>query len=136
MYQVIRYVCKECKREFALPMSAEDCEKQDVEMRERQSKAIAFEDDWREKGHDVWYENGDQKHALKVDSELFGPHDYGDYDGTKDCTYGCNCWMGPTRSGGPVNPFGACPNNLLDTNQDEHMECGKLRINADGMILY
>lgn len=30
---------------------------------------------------------------------------------TSDCAYGCGCWMGSSRSGGPdgVNPFGACP---------------------------
>lgn len=31
---------------------------------------------------------------------------------TSDCAYGCGCWMGGSRSGGPdgVDPFGACPN--------------------------
>ena len=30
---------------------------------------------------------------------------------TSDCEYGCGCWAGPSRSGGPdgVNPFGNCP---------------------------
>lgn len=30
---------------------------------------------------------------------------------TSDCAYGCGCWMGGSRSGGPagVDPFGACP---------------------------
>lgn len=30
---------------------------------------------------------------------------------TSDCSYGCGCWMGSSRSGGPkgVDPFGACP---------------------------
>lgn len=32
---------------------------------------------------------------------------------TSDCAYGCGCWMGGTRSGGPdgIDPFGDCPNN-------------------------
>lgn len=38
--------------------------------------------------------------------------DRGDDFFTSDCTYGCGCWMGASRSGGPdgVDPFGACPN--------------------------
>lgn len=42
-----------------------------------------------------------------------GKHDYGDDDGTTDCKYGCGCWMGPFRSGGPdgIDPFGTCPKN-------------------------
>jgi hypothetical protein len=39
-------------------------------------------------------------------------HKY-DSDGTftVDCAYGCGCWMGPSRSGGPdgLDPFGECP---------------------------
>ena len=62
--------------------------------------------------HDYWYECG-TKHAKYVDPVHFGPHRYTSvcYDGTSDCFHGCGCWMGPYRSGGPVNPFGACPNN-------------------------
>lgn len=32
---------------------------------------------------------------------------------TSDCSYGCGCWAGPSRSGGPdgVDPFGECPNH-------------------------
>ena len=32
---------------------------------------------------------------------------------TSDCEYGCGCWMGQSRSGGPdgVDPFGPCPGN-------------------------
>lgn len=32
---------------------------------------------------------------------------------TSDCEYGCKCWMGQARSGGPpgIDPFGECPNN-------------------------
>lgn len=38
-------------------------------------------------------------------------HYYPDEDGTSDCQFGCGCWMGPSRSGGPdgVDPFGHCP---------------------------
>ena len=66
---------------------------------------------WKKAGHDVWVEDGEVCHAPKVPPELFGSHDYGDHDGTEDCRYGCGCWAGPTRSGGPVNPFGPCPRN-------------------------
>lgn len=35
---------------------------------------------------------------------------------TSDCSYGCGCWMGPSRSGGPtgLSPFGKCPGNPID----------------------
>jgi len=55
----------------------------------------------------------------------YGGHKYADHDGTSDCKYGCGCWMGPARSGGPtgIDPFGKCPKNptdgkLLDGNAD------------------
>lgn len=51
----------------------------------------------------------------------YGTHKY---DATKlltltnsvHCSYGCGCWMGASRSGGPhgVDPFGDCPNNPKD----------------------
>lgn len=46
----------------------------------------------------------------------YGGHKYADHDGTSDCQYGCGCWMGPARSGGPVglNPGGVCPKNPKD----------------------
>lgn len=56
------------------------------------------------------------------------PHDYPGAPGynpkdpgecyTSDCRYGCGCWAGPSRSGGPegVDPFGECP---------KHKEAGK-----------
>lgn len=49
-------------------------------------------------------------------SKEYGKHDYGKCEGTSDCEYGCGCWMGPARSGGPigVDPFGECPNNPKD----------------------
>jgi len=64
-------------------------------------------------GHDAWHEYTGRKTALIVDPDKFGAHNYGDEDGTSDCEYGCGCWMGPCRSGGPVNPFGACPENPI-----------------------
>ena len=66
---------------------------------------------WKKIEHDVWVDNGNVCHAPKVPSELFGDHEFGDLDHTSNCVHGCGCWMGLTRSGGPVNPFGQCPNN-------------------------
>ena len=45
----------------------------------------------------------------------YGKHLYTDRVGTSNCEYGCGCWMGNTRSGGPkgVDPLGKCPNNPL-----------------------
>lgn len=42
---------------------------------------------------------------------VFGPHDYG--DNTGDCV--CGAYMGDARSSAPfgIDPFGACPNNLI-----------------------
>lgn len=65
----------------------------------------------------------------------FGPHNYPYDGGTSDCSYGCGCWMGPYRSGGPgrVDPFGECPNNprgIILTKLDDKVinasEMGKL----------
>jgi hypothetical protein len=47
----------------------------------------------------------------------FGGHHYPFApDRTSDCEYGCGCWAGPNRSGGPggLDPFGECPNNPED----------------------
>lgn len=47
----------------------------------------------------------------------YGEHKYDDnHDRTSDCKYGCGCWMGPCRSGGPagLDPRGDCPNNPKD----------------------
>lgn len=54
--------------------------------------------------------NGDS-----MDKE-YGEHKYADHGRTSDCEHGCECWMGPFNSGGPVglNPFGECPNNPKD----------------------
>ncbi|OGZ62686.1 MAG: hypothetical protein A2998_00500 [Candidatus Staskawiczbacteria bacterium RIFCSPLOWO2_01_FULL_37_25b] len=48
----------------------------------------------------------------------YGPHEYAGHEGTSDCKHGCGCWMGPSRSGGPVglDPFGKCPKNPEDGN--------------------
>ena len=48
-----------------------------------------------------------------------GGHDYPaaeDDAAATSCRFGCGCWSGPTRSGGPagVNPLGPCPKNLPD----------------------
>ncbi len=49
-------------------------------------------------------------------SKEYGKHDYGKCEGTCDCIYGCGCWMGSARSGGPLglDPFGECPGNPKD----------------------
>lgn len=61
-----------------------------------------------------WYiEDGDLKHSY-VDPDKFGLHDYpAKPHRTSNCTYGCGCWAGPVRSGGPVDPFGPCPRNPI-----------------------
>lgn len=70
-------------------------------------------------GHDWWHESG-VKHAPKVDPSRYGSHNYpGAPDHTSDCSHGCGCWMGPARSGGPVNPHGRCPNNPIAKKQEE-----------------
>lgn len=87
-------------------------------------KVLEFEDSmksheevckWTKEGHAVWVEWGVVKHAPKIPKEIFGPHDYGEHEGTEDCKYGCGCWMGRTSSGGKVDPFGPCPNNPRKT---------------------
>lgn len=52
----------------------------------------------------------------------YNGHKYPNDDGTSDCENGCGCWMGPTRSGGPVglDPGGACPNNPEDGEMVGH----------------
>lgn len=46
----------------------------------------------------------------------YGGHKYSEHDGTSDCVYGCGCWMGLSRSGGPtgLDPGGLCPQNPKD----------------------
>lgn len=63
-------------------------------------------------GCDKWIENGQWYAATTVDPEMFGQHTYdgGGYGlGHRDCP--CGCYMLSAASGGPVNPFGACPAN-------------------------
>ena len=115
---ITRYEC-ECGLEFRTEQKAIDCESSEGHKtrletleyaknirKERQAEVKK----WEDQGHSIWYEDGMQ-HAPKVDSDKFGSHDYPNHDGTSDCGYGCGCWMGPSRSGGKVDPFGACPNN-------------------------
>ena len=63
-----------------------------------------------EEDESIWFEEGNI-HTSKVDPKKFSSHKYADHDGTSDCQYGCGCWMGSSRSGGKVDPFGPCPNN-------------------------
>ena len=125
--QVIRFVCGICKKEFKTEQEALKCQSSEIhetteEIRKRRQKK---EEKWKVKGHDVWYEMSGMKHAPKVDITKFGAHKYIDCDGTSDCEYGCGCWMGPFRSGGKVNPYGACPNN--PKKQDKNNELPKKR---------
>ena len=73
---------------------------------------------WRKEGHAVWVEGGKVKHAEKIPKTLFGPHGYVD-DGTSDCSFGCGCWAGVCRSGGPVDPLGPCPLNPISPAHKE-----------------
>ena len=66
----------------------------------------------------------------------FGFHDYGEGEGTVDCKFGCGCWIGPTRGGGPVgldhSTFGHCPNNPKQGEsrpKDDYEDCviGRIR---------
>lgn len=68
---------------------------------------------YKKAGHAVWIEDGDVKHSYRVPPELFGPHNYPYYGGTSDCSHGCGCWSGQSRSGGPVDPAGPCPKNPI-----------------------
>jgi hypothetical protein len=77
-------------------------------------KQQADVEDAKAEGWAYWYEWGKVKSAPVVDSKKFGPHGYADHDGTSDCRFDCGCSMGPNSSSGPVNPFGACPNNPKD----------------------
>lgn len=110
MKQVVRYVCEVCNKEHPTPTMATECEASDRKFKALRETVAAEEKRWTDQGHEVWYEYSGMKHAPKVDAKKFGPHSY-DEDGTSDCAHKCGCWMGPAASGGPVNPFGACPNN-------------------------
>lgn len=63
----------------------------------------------------IYYEDGVKKESY-VSRRRFGEHYYpGCHDSagfyTSNCKFGCGCWMGSFRSGGPVDPFGPCPKN-------------------------
>ena len=108
---IVRYACEECGREHKDPDLAKLCEDSCRRIKLSQAKFMGDEKAWRKMGHATWVENGEHKHAPKVKPARFGPHDYPNEDGTSDCKFGCGCWMGPARSGGPTDPFGACPKN-------------------------
>ena len=73
----------------------------------------AAEEAVEEKGEEMatWAEYDGQHTAPKVDANKFGSHHYPGDEGTSDCSHNCGCWMGPARSGGPVDPLGPCPAN-------------------------
>jgi len=81
---------------------------------------------WKKEGHAVWVEGGKVRHAEKVPATLFGPHGY-TKDGTSDCSHGCGCWAGPSRSGGPVDPLGPCPQNPI-SREGEQVRQGVARL--------
>lgn len=70
-----------------------------------------FSDPQMRPGWSRWIESGVWFCAPTVDPEKFGGHAYG--DGTGECP--CGCSMYSASSGGPVDPFGACPSNPLPT---------------------
>lgn len=119
MRRVQRFVCDECKREHPTIELAERCEGDDRTRKKEQAARIKEEEAWQEQGHDIWRENGVLNHAKRVDPDKYGSHDYGHKDGTSDCNYHCGCWMGPAHSGGPIDPFGACPENPIEAGATE-----------------
>lgn len=65
-----------------------------------------------QRGYAIWIEWGKWYTARKVNPKKFGPHRYDGWDRhTGNCS--CGCYMGRHDSSGPVDPFGACPNNPL-----------------------
>lgn len=62
-------------------------------------------------GCNRWTENGVWFFASVVDPERFGEHVFDrreEIPPTWDCS--CGCWIDEKgRSGGPVHPYGACP---------------------------
>lgn len=108
--QVTKYVCEVCGKEFSNPEAAKEHEERCKAIEKERRKREAEEKKWIKKGHSIWHEDGVMKHAPRVNPKKFGPHSY-DPGGTSNCFHGCGCWMGAWRSGGKVDPFGACPNN-------------------------
>ena len=51
-------------------------------------------------------------------SKEYGPHKYPNVGRTVHCEHGCDCWIGASRSGGPIGiepaPYGECPANPRD----------------------
>lgn len=112
MRQVVRYVCDYCSTEYPYPEHAAACNNRDILIATKVTAAKAEESKWQKIGHAVWHEYGGMKHAPRVDPKKFGAHSYAEEEErTSDCKYLCGCWMGSCSSGGPVNPFGACPKN-------------------------
>jgi len=116
---VKKYVCDFCERQHDSVILAKMCEKMCKQIRkateinsckltDEQEKIKKLES----KGFAVWFEDGNLKYAKKINPKEFGRHQY-DSGHTSDCAYGCGCWMGSFRSGGRVDPFGACPNNPI-----------------------
>ena len=73
----------------------------------------------------------------------YGAHEYpAAPHGTSDCKYGCGCWAGPSRSGGPpgIDPFGHCPGNPLDGQRqpgnEDYEDCVNGRIQKLESELY
>lgn len=54
---------------------------------------------------------------IGFDKKEYGEHHYPNKNSTSDCSHGCGCWMGQSRSGSRhpgISPFGLCPNNPKD----------------------
>lgn len=75
-----------------------------------------------------WVEDCHWYQAPTVDADTFGPHDYEgpphemEINGVtrrfaREPGCKCGCWMGDSRSYGPVDPFGPCPANPLLPHQ-------------------
>jgi hypothetical protein len=64
-------------------------------------------------GWSIWVESGEWFTAPTVDPQQFGAHAYAGeaFAKVRDCP--CGCWMLASSSGGPVDPFGACPLNPM-----------------------
>jgi len=66
-----------------------------------------------EKGFSVWSEYGVYYTAATVDPDQFGPHIYNGIEGSACLECICGCFIALSYRGGPVDPNGACPKNLL-----------------------
>lgn len=61
----------------------------------------------KKRGWSIWIEHGIWYTARNVSKKKFGIHSY--IGGLGACS--CGCYMGDCDSWGPVDPFGACPDN-------------------------